>query len=347
MKDIAVIIPVYNGECFLPACIDSVQTAGKRVSEIIVVDDGSTDGSLSTAWKLAQDDSRIRVIHTDNHGSYMARRTGIQAANSKYLAFIDVDDRYIHGSLDMLADLLEQNGSDIAMGGLVETSLLDKTDTDYIGTRTPEIRVSATEDMWPRIMKWHTQEFLFYIWHKLYKKELLDELPEMDGVCQGDDVILTCHAFLRAGSIVETAAPVYLYYQNPDGLTHAGFNQTDLDLISVWDEIVRMTEHAKVNVQPDLHYLAQFNRWRVDFTLICRLILSDNKQLDTEYAADLKEWRAALNSHRRQLLQPHALPRSRECLITGLCFAFKPTKWAMRTGRRLMRWKEGYRQIRS
>ena len=105
MLGISVILPVYNGADMIEACLKSVFSAGSRVAEIIIVDDGSTDETLNNARKLAKSDKRIKVIHTENHGSYTARVTGIKAATSPYLAFIDVDDRFTQGALDFLADL--------------------------------------------------------------------------------------------------------------------------------------------------------------------------------------------------------------------------------------------------
>ena len=327
MQDIAVIIPVYNGADKLESCVQSAQKAGNRITEIIIVDDGSVDDTLAVAEKLAVGDSRIQVIHTDNHGSYMARVTGIRAATTSYIAFIDVDDQYYQGALDLLVDLLEKYDADISFGGIVEsaefTSNPEKIERAKIRTQTPE-------QMWPRIMKWKTQEFMLYIWHKLYKRELFDGLPEIDHICQGDDVILTCKAFMSAKKIVETIAPVYQYYINPAGLTHKGFSDSDLDLIRVWDTVVEMLVGDE-----QLAYFARYNRWRTDFTLITRLILTDDRNLDRKYARELAKWRAGIKTHWKDLISPHAMPRNRELLIIGLRFFYLPTKWLMRMGKRV------------
>ena len=327
MQDIAVIIPVYNGADKLESCVQSAQKAGNRITEIIIVDDGSIDDTLAVAEKLAVGDSRIQVIHTDNHGSYMARVTGIRAATTSYIAFIDVDDQYYQGALDLLVDLLEKYDADISFGGIVEsaefTSNPEKIERAKIRTQTPE-------QMWPRIMKWKTQEFMLYIWHKLYKRELFDGLPEIDHICQGDDVILTCKAFMSAKKIVETIAPVYQYYINPAGLTHKGFSDSDLDLIRVWDTVVEMLVGDE-----QLAYFARYNRWRTDFTLITRLILTDDRNLDRKYARELAKWRAGIKTHWKDLISPHAMPRNRELLIIGLRFFYLPTKWLMRMGKRV------------
>ena len=333
MQDIAVIIPVYNGADKLESCVQSAQKAGNRITEIIIVDDGSIDDTLAVAEKLAVGDSRIQVIHTDNHGSYMARVTGIRAATTSYIAFIDVDDQYYQGALDLLVDLLEKYDADISFGGIVETteltSIPEKIEKTKIRTQTPE-------QMWPRIMKWKTQEFMLYIWHKLYKRTLFEELPEIDHICQGDDVILTCAAFLKAKKTIETTAPVYQYYINPSGLTHKGFSDSDLDLIRVWDAVVEMMERDK-----HLSYLARYNRWRTDFTLITRLILTDDNELDKKYGGELVKWRTGLKEHWKDLILPHAMPRNRELLIIAFRFFFSPTKILMRIGKRLKRSNTG------
>ena len=329
MKDIAVIIPVYNGERLIAGCVKSLANAGERVAEVIIVDDGSTDGTLALARSIAERDGRIRVIHTENHGSYEARRTGIAASKARYIAFLDVDDSYCDGALDALAGLLESHGADVAMGGIVETTTLEAPEPEA-GETT--VREQTPDAMWRRIMRWGTQEFILYIWHKLYQRELLCGMIEAEGICQGDDVLITCQAFRRARRIVETTQPVYKYYQNPESLMHAGFGDRDLDLIPVWDRVVSlMRDQSK-----ELRYMAQFNRWRTDFTLICRLILADDRELDRQYAGELGIWRESLKAHWKALVAPHAMPRNRELLVIGLRFAYGPMKAIMRLGKRTM-----------
>ena len=330
MKGIAVILPVYNGAEVLENCIQSVLVSGEKVSEIIIVDDGSTDETLETAQGLAKRDQRIRVIHTDNHGCYAARRTGILSSTSPYIAFCDVDDRFLPGALDLLVDLLEEKRVDVAMGGYKDIISYDQS---IPAITEPIVHIVSADQMWLRIMKWKTQEFVNYVWNKLYKRELLENLIKAEGINQGEDVLITCQAFLGVKMVVETTAPVYLYYHNPESLTHSGFGDSDLNVIRVWDYIVRIMSEKR----PDLLHMAQFNRWRTDFTMITRLILVDNKALDRKYAGRLRKWRAGLKAHWKDLILPHAMPRNRELLVIALRFCFVPTRMLMRIGRRLTR----------
>lgn len=92
MCEVSVIIPVYNAEPFLRKCIESVQAQSVPVSEILLVNDGSTDGSLDICNAYASQDSRIRVIDKPNGGVSEARNVGIDATSGKYLMFLDADD---------------------------------------------------------------------------------------------------------------------------------------------------------------------------------------------------------------------------------------------------------------
>ena len=97
-KSISVIIPAYNIEDLLEKCVASVasQDYPKELLQIIVVDDGSTDGTPHIADELARKYSNVQVIHKENGGSSSARNVGIEAATGDYLGFVDSDD-YISG----------------------------------------------------------------------------------------------------------------------------------------------------------------------------------------------------------------------------------------------------------
>lgn len=330
MKDISVIVPVYNGEKQLESCFRSIYAAGERVAEIIFVDDGSTDNTLSAARRLADTDVRVRVIHTENHGCYAARLTGINNASSRYIAFADVDDCFCEGALDLLAVLLERYSADVAMGGYEETYNRSKKKPDK---GIIKVRTQNSASMWRRIMKWKTQEFVCYVWNKLYKKELFKDFVYEEGINQGEDVLITCQAFIGVRKLVETTAPVYLYYKNPESLTHTGFGDGDTGLLRVWDLIVGIMKKRR----PDLLYMAQFNRWRTDFTLITRLILTDSHEADQKYSAELKKWRSSLGMHWKELVFAHAMPLNRELLVIGLRFFFVPTRFLMRLAKKMSR----------
>ena len=91
--DVSVIIPVYNSEKYLSACIDSVLHQEKVSLEIILVDDGSTDSSASICDVYAQDYKNIRAIHIKNSGQAVAKNEGLKYAQGNYIALTDSDDK--------------------------------------------------------------------------------------------------------------------------------------------------------------------------------------------------------------------------------------------------------------
>ena len=92
---ISIVIPVYNVAPYLKRCVQSVLRQTYRNLEVILVDDGSTDGSGELCDQLALTDSRIQVVHQKNQGLSGARNTGIRQATGEYIAFIDSDDEWL------------------------------------------------------------------------------------------------------------------------------------------------------------------------------------------------------------------------------------------------------------
>ena len=91
---VSVIVPVYNAEDTIRDCLDDITGQTLRETEIICVDDGSSDGSVSVIEEYRQKDGRIRVIRQENQGAGAARNTGMKEAQGEYLCFLDADDRF-------------------------------------------------------------------------------------------------------------------------------------------------------------------------------------------------------------------------------------------------------------
>jgi glycosyltransferase involved in cell wall biosynthesis len=102
---ISVVIPVYNGAAYVGEAIASVRAQSPTVTEIIVVDDGSTDGSAAVAGKIAG----VRVVTQENAGQAAARNRGAELAQDGWLAFLDADDLWAPGKLALQLDAFEQD----------------------------------------------------------------------------------------------------------------------------------------------------------------------------------------------------------------------------------------------
>ena len=111
----SIIVPIYNTQRYLWDCVQSVMDQTFTDWELILVDDGSTDGSGKIADSLAAQDDRIRVVHQDNKGQFFARQAGIQLARGEYLFFLDGDDRFVSDALSLVHALLEQKEWDLVL----------------------------------------------------------------------------------------------------------------------------------------------------------------------------------------------------------------------------------------
>ena len=125
---VSVIVPVYNAEKFLKETIESVLAQTYQDFELILVDDGSTDGSGSICDGYARTDERIKVVHQANKGLSAARNAGLDIMNGDACFFLDSDDAALPNLLEKtVADMIEYN-----VGVSVKkTYELKKIDTDY------------------------------------------------------------------------------------------------------------------------------------------------------------------------------------------------------------------------
>lgn len=112
-SQISVIVPVYNVEQFLPKCLDSIIGQTYPNLQIILVDDGSTDGCGEICDEYARKDNRIKVIHQENSGTVKARNSGISLATGDYLAFVDADDYLPFDAYQELSAAIESENYDI------------------------------------------------------------------------------------------------------------------------------------------------------------------------------------------------------------------------------------------
>ena len=136
---VSVVISVYNIRAYLDRCIESVVQQTYTNLEIILVDDGSTDGCAACCDKWSERDSRIKVIHKENAGLGMARNTGIENARGKYLCFFDGDDYVELSTIQRTVTCAEKNSAELVLFGFyrvnaagnINSSVIPSTDKEF------------------------------------------------------------------------------------------------------------------------------------------------------------------------------------------------------------------------
>lgn len=167
---ISVVIPVYNIEEYLERCVNSICAQTYPNLEILLVDDGSTDGSGALCDALAEKDTRIRVFHKVNGGSSSARNVGVAQARGEYIGFVDSDDYISENMYELLYEAIKKNDVKIAQIG--------RDEIDEQGNKLPNICEPPREAVlippgdFLREMLMHKGDCSFCT--KLVKKELFD-----------------------------------------------------------------------------------------------------------------------------------------------------------------------------
>lgn len=209
MKTISVIIPVYNSREYIEQCISSIQNQTYRNLEIIVIDDGSSDGTEKWLEEILKTDDRIQVFHQKNSGVSSARNRGLKLAHGDYISFIDADD-YINLSMyEKMVDAIEVTNADMAIctrtrvypDGMIE----DLNIEGYIESKSDDFTFTLM----------HSE----YDWcsscNKLYRKEMFANLFFPEDIKYGEDLYLLVDIWRKAEKVIYINEGLYYYRYNP------------------------------------------------------------------------------------------------------------------------------------
>lgn len=260
MATVSVIIPVYNVSSYLIACLDSVCAQTLTDLEIILVDDGSTDGSERICDQYAERDERIRVIHKPNGGLSSARNAGIEAATSDWIGFIDSDDRIDPDMYELLYQDARETGADLACCGLYDC---------YKGqepTRVPDPhREVLTPEQAVKVV-FEAKKTSVTAVNKLYRKALFDDVRYPEGRT-AEDAFVIVELLLKTRRVSLNTAQRYYYIHRAGSITSTRFNHHDLDAIDAWQHNYELVgKHF-----PNLTATAQMRRCWAHFYVLDKI----------------------------------------------------------------------------
>lgn len=214
---VSVVVPVWNGEKVLEKCLKSVLNQSVSDMELIVVDDGSTDGTWPLLKRLARQDSRIVPLCQPNGGVSQARNTGLAHCTGKYVRFVDADDVLPPGSMESLLRKAEENGSDMVLAAYTEVvghlrKVRDLGDSE---------ETMACNDFLEPLSHYANSFYYGVLWNKLFRGDLIrhNRLSFVDGLNWGEDFVFVCAYLAHAETVSYTKAVVYDYQRNPKGMT--------------------------------------------------------------------------------------------------------------------------------
>ena len=219
-RQISIIVPIYNVAEYLEKCISSILTQTYKDLQIILVDDGSTDGSSQICDEYVKKDNRIEVIHKANGGLVSARKSGLQIATGDYVGYVDGDD-WIE------PDIYEQ-----MLGCMIENSV-DMVETQYFFEASTQIKrmesklsygIHAANELIPAMLcdeDFNECRLQPYVWSKLYNRELLTQhqMCVDENIMCGEDMAVVYPYVLDCSKIYVMDYAGYHYVQRQNSMT--------------------------------------------------------------------------------------------------------------------------------
>ena len=322
---VSIIIPFYNSVKYLRRCVESMAGQSYAETEIILVDDGSSDGSAQLAEELAAADAHIRILQNGHSGVSSARNAGLKDAAGTYILFVDSDDWMELTAVEHMVEQMLQTDADLVTCELAfsDGSEAESTDGQEVHAQHETAAEAAAhtnsysrEEYLRLFFRIDSNEWVHFPVAKLYKKELLPQPLYPEDIRVGEDVMGTYRALLQVKNIVRIREVGYYYYNNPDSVT-MHFSEKDFDLLEVWDQLTAMTAGR----DPD-HAYAKINRERINFTLLFRMITEvPAAEIREYYGFQQQKLRADLCSCEKELLAS-PIVASRKVLIRLLCHCY-------------------------
>ncbi|MDE7311142.1 MAG: glycosyltransferase [Eubacterium sp.] len=296
-KTISVIVPVFNTVEYLPMCLDSILNQTYCELEIILIDDGATDGSGEICNAYAARDRRIKVIHQINAGVVAARNRGIKEASGEYIAFIDSDDYIEPDMMETLKRMAEESGADIVTSGYI---------VEY--AKPEGIRGERRYDAFPEGIYGAKEKQFFYsnlicfetyskfgilpaLWSKLFKRGLLEQnaYRVSENIQIAEDACLVYMSCIDACKIFVSHRAFYHYYVRETSCMHTPNRNSFAILDACYQCLYKKVKEIKVFQDELFKQIEMFTAREAVYCLKNRFGFSNDGVLPL-YVADLKGW---------------------------------------------------------
>lgn len=244
MKKVSVIVPVYNVVDYLPQCLDSIVRQTYAHLEIILVDDGSTDGSGDLCDQWAQCDSRIRVIHKPNGGPSEARNAALDVMTGQLVMMVDSDDYISPDCIETLMAVMHDTGSDLSIGSW-----------RLFAGSPPACEANGKPFNVKTFGRDEAIQMVFYQntitnspCSRLYKASLFDQVRFPEGMLY-EDLAIIYPILLKLSLVAYADHVVYFYRQHAASIT-GHFTRQRTDVLKVMENLERQMQHENQQYLP-------------------------------------------------------------------------------------------------
>lgn len=217
----SIIVPCFNAEKYIKACIDSVLAQSFDDWEVVIVDDGSTDSSALIIDRMQESyPEKIIVIHQDNHGQLLSRRAAIDKARGEYIVYLDADDALRADALEILHDIYNEHPNSIIQ-------FQYSTKPDFASARRPVFPEKFSRPVVKDIGWLRRQVCTGYeynnLWGKAFPRDSVnceEDFNQYAFMRNGEDVLQLVAILDYSLAVVLVNECLYYYRENPDSITH-------------------------------------------------------------------------------------------------------------------------------
>lgn len=247
---VSVVVPIYNVEAFLRDCLDSIRAQTYRNLQAILVDDGSTDGSVAIAEEFVAADERFRLVRQANAGLSAARNTGVPYATGEYLAFVDSDDVLAAHAYETLMQALSASGADFASGGV------RRFNSRGHHRGYPHDEAITATDLQAHVSNDHRLLRDRTVWNKLFRRSFYDRHAfQFPPGRLFEDVPVCVPAHAWASSVAVVNEPIY-FWRSREGAQRS-ITQSDNNLRNLVDRFYSTNLVRRMLAESGHHELRQ------------------------------------------------------------------------------------------
>ncbi|MBP3038600.1 glycosyltransferase [Bacillaceae bacterium Marseille-Q3522] len=253
---VSIIVPIYNVEAYLPACLDSILSQTLTKIEVILVNDGSADQSGTICDEYSKKDKRVKVIHSSHRGVSAARNIGVQCASGEYIGFVDGDDYVKPEMYEHLYQLSVATKSDISvcqLGREINGSLINQpVKTGFIEELA---HLKAIRELFKGKL------YRFSLCNKLFKRSCFTNVSFPEGRIH-EDLATTYKLFANAKKTVYSNFIGYIYVKRQNSILTSHYSWKRFDAFTAWDEIILYMKRHYPSLMKEVMFC--FAYWSVD-----------------------------------------------------------------------------------
>ena len=317
MSKVSVIVPLYNVEDYLRTTVETAMRQTYTDLEIILVDDGSTDGSGALCDALAAGDERIRVIHKPNGGVAEARNAGLDAAEGEYIFFLDSDDIIPDDAIEVLVNMCMKNEAELAMAAYVRFRDVP------VKVREREYSTECFDDREAVRRMLGNMGYTHGLWNKLYQADLWDGIRFRVGKLY-EDLDTSFKVVSRVSRAVYTDRPLYQYRVHTGSIMHSNIKESNIELLDICDKV---TDDV-VAAYPDLEEYARDLKARTYMKLMKNIL---DTGFDVQIAAQQRIM-DYIKSEKKNLLGSSVVKSVDKIKVRTLCMGRRVFYTAYRFG---------------